>query len=149
MSSILIFCLSMLSYMATWPSALSGPSRNLGADLNSRLWAVLCGVPGLSPASSGGRWTGSCPEISHLVGRSQPPVKRGQSSALSPIRTVYRATGASGWRRRWLHNLHTHISVQATAFTMTGIKNKPDPWAQSSVRILVNGVWRFRVKRFS
>lgn len=51
------------------------------------------------PASSGGRWAGSCPEISaHLVRRSQPPVKRGHSSALSPIRTVYRATGASGWR---------------------------------------------------
>lgn len=118
----------------------------------SKFSPLGCTVRGFGPfpASSGGRWTGSCPEISaHLVGRSQPPVKRGQSSALSPIRTVYRATGASGWRRRWLHNLHTHISVQATAFTMTGIKNKPDPWAQSSVRILVNGVWRFRVKRFS
>ncbi|KAK2889942.1 hypothetical protein Q8A73_018242 [Channa argus] len=51
--------------------------------------------------SSGGRWTGSCPEISvHLALRSQPPVKLGHSSALSPIRTVYRATGASGWQGR-------------------------------------------------
>lgn len=105
--------------MTAEPPALrrsSGPSRNLGADLNSRLWAVLRGVFGPFPASSGGRWTGSCPEISaHLVRRSRPPVKRGHSSALSPIRTVYRATGArSGWRRRWLHILHAHLSVSGS-----------------------------------
>lgn len=37
--------------MTSGPPALCrsrGPSRNLGADLNSRLWAVLCGVSGLS-----------------------------------------------------------------------------------------------------
>lgn len=37
--------------MTAEPPALrrsSGPSRNLGADLNSRLWAVLRGVSGLS-----------------------------------------------------------------------------------------------------
>lgn len=90
----------------------SGPSRNLGADLNSRLWAVLCGVSGPFPASSGGRWTGSCPEISaHLVRRSKPPVKAGPLVGVSPIRTVYRATGASGWGRRWLHTLHVHLYI--------------------------------------
>lgn len=98
-----LFSDSSSRIMATGPPALcrsSGPSRNLWLDHS--LWAVLgCGVMGLGPfpASSSGRWTGSCPEISaHLVRRSQPPVKRGHSSALSPISTVYRATGASGWR---------------------------------------------------
>lgn len=69
-------------------------------------------------ASSGGRWTGSCPKIrAHLVRRTQPPVKGSYMSALN-ARLVYRATGASGGRR-WRphppptlpdkHNLHvTH-----------------------------------------
>ena len=84
----------------------------------SKFSPLGCAARGFGPfpASSGGRWTGSCPEISaHLVRRSRPPVKRGHSSALSPIRTVYRATGArSGWRRRWLHILHTHLSVSGS-----------------------------------
>lgn len=68
-----------------------------------------CTVRGFGPfpASSGGRWTGSCPEISaHLVRRSQPPVKRGHSSAPS-LRTVYRATGA------YIHhqNLSTYMGL--------------------------------------
>lgn len=59
-----------------------------------------CAGTGPLPASSGGRWTGSCPEISaHLVRRTQPPVKGSYMSALNP-RIVYSATGASG-RRRW------------------------------------------------
>ncbi|KAK5852695.1 hypothetical protein PBY51_006545 [Eleginops maclovinus] len=63
----------------------SGPSRNLGADLNSRLWAELCGVSGLFPASSGGRWAGSCPEISaHLVLRSKPSVNAGRLVGIKP-----------------------------------------------------------------
>lgn len=81
----------------------------------SKFSPLGCAVRGFGPfpASSSGRWTGSCPEISaHLVRRSQPPVKRGHSSALSPIRTVYRATGASGWRRRWLHTLHIYICLR-------------------------------------
>lgn len=55
-----------------------------------------CAGSGPFAASSGGRWTGSCPKISaHLVRRTQPPVKGSYMSALNP-RIVYRATGASG-----------------------------------------------------
>lgn len=89
----------------------SGPSRNLQADLNSRLWAgTVLGFPGAFPCLVRRQmdWPLSGDQCASGARCSPSPrSKWGHSSTLNPIRSLHCATGASGW----LHSPHTDVGV--------------------------------------
>lgn len=108
-SNLLPLCfLTIWQQQAPALSRGSGPSTDLEADLNSRLWAGLCGLfRGLSlPRQAADGLAPVRRSVRIWCGAPQPPVRAGLlKNPLGPstVQLVPRV-----WRRRWLHCLvHT------------------------------------------